>query len=148
MERRIITTTITIRALLSFIAIVLGSCILLSCGKDSLGIPDVPVDFRVSVQEFNIKNKNGILVVNGHGVAGLIITRNSGAYLAFDRCSTVNPEARCAVIPDESGLTAADTCSGGVYSLYDGAPMKAPAKRNLRQYSVFVTGGSLIQVSN
>ncbi|WP_207424059.1 hypothetical protein [Desertivirga brevis] len=148
MEQRIKTSTITTRTLWGFIAIVLGSAIFLSCGKDSLGIPDVPVNYRVSVQEFNIKNKNGILVVNGHGVAGLIITKNSGAYLAFDRCSTVNPEARCAVIPDESGLTAVDTCSNGVFSLYDGAPMKAPAKKNLRQYSVYVTGGSLIQVSN
>lgn len=148
MEGRIYTSTITIRTLVGSIAVALASCIFLSCGKDSLGIPDVLVDYRISVQEFNIRNKNGILVVNGHGVAGLIITKNSGSYLAFDRCSTVNPEARCPVIPEESGLTAIDTCSGGVFSLYDGAPVKSPAKKNLRQYSVYITGGSLIQVSN
>ncbi|WP_207535536.1 hypothetical protein [Desertivirga arenae] len=142
------TSKITIQGLIRLIAIVLVSSIFLACGKDSLGIPDVPVDYRISVQEFNIRNKNGILVVSGHGVAGLIITKNSGAYLAFDRCSTVNPESRCPVNPEESGLTAIDTCSGGVFSLYDGAPVKSPAKKNLRQYSVYITGGSLIQVSN
>jgi nitrite reductase/ring-hydroxylating ferredoxin subunit len=126
-------------------------CIVLpfACGKDEdLNIPDVPVNYQITVQEFNIKNKNGYLLVNNYGVAGLILTKGNGFYQAFDRCSTVNPEKRCKVVPDESGLTAVDSCSGAKYSLYDGAPVKAPAKRNLRQYDVQVIGGNLIHVTN
>ena len=148
MEKLSQIPTIKVRTKNCITAIVLCLFFLIGCGKESLNIPDVRVDYRITVQEFNIRNKNGILVVDNHGVAGLILTKSSGTYLAFDRCSTVNPEKRCPVIPDDSGLTATDTCSGGIFSLYDGAPVKAPAKKNLKQYSVFVTGGSLIQVSN
>lgn len=120
-----------------------------ACGKDSdMNVPDVFVNYQISVQEFNIKHKNNILLVDGHGVAGLILTNNSGSFQAFDRCSTVNPEKRCKIIPDESGLTATDTCSGAVFSLYDGAPFKAPAKRNLREYLVQVINGNTIRVTN
>jgi len=130
--------------------VVLALLFFFACGKDSsLGIPDVPVNYQITKQEFSIRSKNGILLVNGYGVAGLMLTTNfAGNIVAFDRCSTVNPEKRCAVIPDENGLTATDTCSGAVFQIGDGAPVKAPAKRSLRQYSVVVTGGSLIRVTN
>lgn len=130
-------------------SVVLGLMLLFACSKDKDNqVPNVYVNYQVTVQEFGIKNKNGVLLVNGHGVAGLLIYKNAGYYLAYDRCSTVNPEKRCPVIPDEGGLTATDTCSGAKYSLFDGAPMKAPAKRNLKQYSVTIINNSLIQVSN
>jgi len=149
MKRWLYTPNSKLQTYIRVSAIILCISSLFACGKDSSSaIPDVPVDYRVSVQEFNIKNRNGIMIVNGYGVAGLILTNSSGYYQAFDRCSTVNPEKRCPVVPDDTGLQATDTCSGGKFSLYDGAPVKAPAKKNLKQYSVIVTGGSLIQVSN
>ena len=123
--------------------------LLFACSKDNGSqVPDVYVNYQVTVQEFGIKNKNGVLLVGGHGVAGLLIYKNATYYVAYDRCSTVNPEKRCPVVPDEGGLTVTDTCSGGKYSLLDGAPVKAPAKRNLKQYSVTIINNSLIQVSN
>ena len=112
-----------------------------SCAKDEGGrIQDVPVDFRVTLQEFQIRSKNNILLVDNKGVAGLIIYKKSdGRFTAFDRCSSVNPEKRCAVIPDDPSLTATDPCSGAKFSLFDGLPVKAPGKRPLKQYQVFVS---------
>ena len=125
------------------------SLLLVSCGKDNTGVPDVYVNYHVTVQEFNIKNQSGVLLVDGHGVAGLIIyKRADNSYVAFDRCSTVNPEKRCAVVPDDPNSTATDPCSDAKFSLYDGNPVKAPAKKALRQYYVSISNNSLISVTN
>ncbi len=126
------------------ILIVLISLSLLSCTKDGLDrIPEAYVNYRITIQEFNIKNKNGLLLVNkmdNTGVAGLIIYRRAdNAYVAFDRCSSVNPQSRCAVVPDDPNLTATDPCSGAKFSLFDGSPVKAPAKRPLKEYKVIIS---------
>ncbi|MCF8451765.1 MAG: hypothetical protein K9G42_01105 [Pedobacter sp.] len=128
----------------SGILIVLISIILLSCTKDGLDrIPEAYVNYRITIQEFNIKNKNGLLLVNkmdNTGVAGLIIYRRAdNAYVAFDRCSSVNPQNRCAVVPDDPNLTATDPCSGAKFSLFDGSPVKAPAKKPLKEYKVIIS---------
>ncbi len=116
----------------------------LSCTKDGLDrIPEAYVNYRITIQEFNIKNKNGLLLVNkmdNTGVAGLMIYRRSdNAYVAFDRCSSVNPQSRCAVVPDDPNLTATDPCSGAKFSLFDGSAVKAPAKRPLKEYKVIIS---------
>ncbi|HEY0770935.1 MAG TPA: hypothetical protein VGD31_11425 [Sphingobacteriaceae bacterium] len=129
--------------------IIIGLILFTSCKKDNEDrIPDVFVDYHVTIQEFNIKAASGVLLVNGKGVAGLIIYRRpDNNYVAYDRCSSVNPEQKCAVTPDEP-LTATDPCSGAKFSLYDGTPMKDPAKRPLKQYYVYITNNSEIHVTN
>lgn len=120
------------------------------CGKESEMIPNVFVEYNVTVQEFNIKAKNRILLVPDHGVKGLMIVAVGNSYVAFDRCSSVNPEKPCAVEPDESGITATDPCTGAKFLLADGSgsPNKAPAVRNLKSYSTSLRGGQTINVSN
>ena len=120
----------------------------LSCNKDNLDrIPDAYVNYQITLQEFNIKNNNGVLIVNKRedtGVAGLIIFRRpDNVYVAYDRCSSVNPEQRCAIVPDDPNLTATDPCSGAKFSLFDGSPVKAPAKRPLKEYQVIITNFTL-----
>ena len=120
----------------------------LSCNKDNLDrIPDAYVNYQITLQEFNIKNNNGVLIVNKRedtGVAGLIIFRRpDNVYVAYDRCSSVNPEQRCAIVPDDPNPTATDPCSGAKFSLFDGSPVKAPAKRPLKEYQVIITNFTL-----
>ena len=131
------------------VAVICALFLFSSCGKEPTGIPYVPVDYRISITEFDQKSVNGTMVDRG-GVAGLIIHRSAfgNGYLAFDRCSSVNPEQKCAITIDESGLTATDPCSKAVFSLEDGSPQKAPAKKNLRQYEVTVINNFIIQVRN
>ena len=121
---------------------------LFACSKgDAERIPNVPVNFRASLNDpalSRLTTPGGAVIVSGHGVAGLILYRRpDGQYMAFDRCSSVNPEQRCAVNLDDPNLTATDPCSGAVFSLFDGAPMKAPAKKPLKQYEVTITGFEL-----
>lgn len=125
---------------------------MLSCNKDSIDrIPEAYVNFRITLQEFNIKNQNGVLLVNKQenaGVAGLIIYhRADGAYVAYDRCSSVNPQQRCAVVPDDPNLTATDPCSGAKFSLFDGSPVKAPAQRPLKEYHVIISNFEIMVVN-
>lgn len=114
-----------------------------SCGDKENQVPDVPVNFHASLNDPRISALNGAggaVTINGQGVAGIIIYRRAdNAYVAYDRCSTVNPDQKCAVNIDSPNLTATDPCSGAKYSLYDGAPVKAPAKRSLKTYQVNVS---------
>jgi len=119
------------------------------CGKDEGYIPDVPVNYNVTLTEFSLKAVNNVLVVSNNGVGGLLIVKTPlGGYVAFDRCSTVNPEKICKVAPDDSGVTATDPCSGAKFSLLDGSPQKAPAERSLKAYNIFLQGNTLLHVSN
>ncbi|QNN45099.1 hypothetical protein H9L23_16520 [Pedobacter roseus] len=119
------------------------------CGKDEGYIPDVPVNYNVTLTEFSIKAVNNVLVVPNIGVGGLLIVKTPlGTFAAFDRCSTVNPEKICKVAPDDSGVTATDPCSGAKFSLLDGSPQKAPAEKSLRAYNISLQGNTLLHVSN
>lgn len=119
------------------------------CGKESEMIPNVFVEYNVTVQEFKIKAKNNVLLVDNQGVKGLMIVAVGGGYRTFDRASSVNPQnGGCAVAPDSSGITATDPCTGAKFLLLDGTPAKAPAIRNLKSYTTSLRGGLTINVSN
>ncbi|WP_207428254.1 hypothetical protein [Pedobacter sp. SYSU D00535] len=139
---------------MKYITLLLFSVLVFSaCSKDDEGrIPDVPVNFSAFLQNPSLSALNsagGAVVINGYGVAGLILyKRADGAIVAYDRCSSVNPEQRCAVTLDNPNLTVTDPCSGAKFSLFDGAPVKAPAKRPLKQYSVSISNNSQLHVTN
>lgn len=123
-----------------------------SCGKERNLVPNVPVNFSSPLTDprlSRLSTAGGAVSLTGYGVAGLIIYRRAdNAYVAYDRCSTVNPEQKNPINIDDPNLTATDPVSGAKYSLYDGSPVKAPAKTSLRQYSVTITGGGNIHVTN
>ncbi|MBS7566008.1 hypothetical protein KHS38_16495 [Mucilaginibacter sp. Bleaf8] len=126
---------------------------LLGCGKgDQSYIPSVAVNFQAPLTDPRLNrlgSAGGAVIVNGYGVAGLIICRTpSGGWAAYDRCSSYQPEKRCAVNIDDTGLTATDPCSGSKFLLSDGSPVKAPATRSLRSYSIYIQNGLYLSVSN
>lgn len=131
---------------LSWVVILLLT--LSSCGKETNQVPNVGVNLVgfFTPEQISALNKDGAIFLNG-GIAGVIIAYNPlNGYKAFDRCSTVNPENKCAVTL-ENAYTVTDPCSGAKYSLLDGTPSKAPAKIALRTYSIRVTGNNY-QVTN
>jgi len=126
-----------------------------SCAKENSLVPNVAVNFNSPLTDprlSRLSTAGGAISLTGYGVAGIIIYRRAdNAYMAYDRCSTVNPEQRNAITIDDPNLTATDPVSGAKYSLYDGSPVKAPAKTSLRQYNVTITGNAsngTIHVSN
>ena len=134
---------------LCLLAIVTLSC--LSCGKDSNLVPSVAVSFEADVNDPRLAalhSPGGAVIIPGYGVAGLVLYREADqSYAAYDACSSYNPAARCAVKLDNNSLTCTDPCSGSKFSLIDGTPVKAPATRSLRQYSVNVSNFEIF-VSN
>ncbi len=117
-----------------------------SCGKEEDFIADVPVDVRIPANDFRFSALNsagGVVVING-GVAGIILyKKTTGQIVAYDRCSTYNPERKCAVNVNEPSITATDPCSGSLFSMEDGSSLKAPATRPLKQYQVTVTSSQI-----
>lgn len=130
----------------------LSILLLLSCGKDDgTYIPDVYVNYTIPINDPSMSALNspgGAVVISGHGVAGIIIYRRAdNVFVAYDRCSSVNPQNKCAVTPDNPSLTVTDPCSGAKFSLFDGTPVKAPATKSLKSYQV--TANSLyLMVTN
>ncbi|MFM6954677.1 MAG: Rieske (2Fe-2S) protein [Sphingobacteriaceae bacterium] len=115
--------------------------LLMACGKDNGSyIPDVYVNYSIPINDPSISALNspgGAVVINGQGVAGIIIYhRSDNVYVAYDRCSSVNPQNKCAVTLDNPNLTVTDPCSGAKFSLFDGTPVKAPATKSLKSYQV------------
>lgn len=117
------------------------------CGKDNLAIPNIPVNFSAPLTDprlLRLSSPGGAVLIKDHGVAGLIIYRTSdGNYVSYDRCSTVEPERKCAVVLDDPSFTATDKCSGAKYLLEDGSPAKAPAKISLKKYNTYIAGSTL-----
>jgi nitrite reductase/ring-hydroxylating ferredoxin subunit len=132
--------------------LVIISFVMLSCGKDSGDfIPSVSVNFQAALSDTRISKLNspgGAVTVAGYGVAGLLLYRDAnGNYHAYDRCSSYQPENKCAVTIDNTGFTVTDPCSGSKFSLDDGSPVKAPASKSLRVYDAYVVNFQLF-VSN
>lgn len=120
-----------------------------SCGKEENYIPDVVINYNITLTRFSLDATNNVLLVPNQGVAGLVIVKTPlGGFVAFDRCSTVNPENKCKIVPDDSGVVATDPCSGAKFSLLDGSPQKAPAERSLKSYNISLQGNVLLNITN
>jgi nitrite reductase/ring-hydroxylating ferredoxin subunit len=123
----------------------------ISCGKNSDPIPNVAIDFEAPLTDPRLTALNpagGVVLISGYGVAGLILYHEpNGSYAAYDRCSSYQPEKKCAVTLDPSHLTVTDPCSGSIFSLLDGTPVKAPATYALKSYYVTVSNYEIF-VSN
>lgn len=127
-----------------FIPILFLCLFFLSCGKNnSSSIPYVQVNFSAPLSDPRLSRLSaygGAVTIDGYGVSGIIIYRSpTNGYVAYDRCSSYLPENHCAITLDNPTLTATDPCSGSKFSLDDGSPVKAPATRYLRIYSVNVS---------
>lgn|SRR5690606_3099868 len=122
-----------------------------ACKKGGCNVIDYrPFNTTVSLVEYNelrLPMQPVRLPANRGGVAGLIVMQiSSGEYVAYDRCSTVNPEKGCAVELAESGPVAVDPCSGASFILTNGSPA-AIAECPLRPYHVRLQQDILI-ISN
>ncbi|MGY4537546.1 nitrite reductase/ring-hydroxylating ferredoxin subunit [Mucilaginibacter sp. UYNi724] len=122
-------------------------CLLfLGCGKTGNVVPNVKIAFSIPVTDPRIIALNaqgGAVFISGVGVAGIIIYRGAAGYVAYDRCSSYQPEKLCAVVADDNIFTVVDPCSGSKFLLSDGSPVKAPATRSLKAYAVSATPGQI-----
>jgi len=123
---------------LGIITLLLLSC--LGCGKAGDYVPNISVNFQMALSDPRLnalRTTNGAVIVPGYGVAGLILYRRAdGSYAAYDACSAYLPQNKCVVKLDNPSFTVTDPCSGSKWLLEDGTPVKAPAIKSLKEYTV------------
>ncbi len=119
-----------------------------SCKKGGCNvIQHIPVLEQVSMVQYPLLHTpGGYAVIDRGGVAGLIVVNTGQGFVAYDRCSTVAPEKRCAVEVEEGGIVAKDPCSGARYLLVNGSPAEL-AECPLKPYYARRNGETVI-VSN
>jgi hypothetical protein len=87
---------------LGIITTLILSCF--ACGKSSDYVPNVSVNFQLALANPGLNalhNPGGAVLINGYGVAGLVLYRRSnGSYAAYDRCSAYLPQNKSAVTLD------------------------------------------------
>src|SRR5690606_25467934 len=112
----------------------------LGCGDGGCNV--IPnVTFRTNINRgshVNVYSPHGWSNASG-GVRGLIVYNTGDGLVAYDRCSTVNPEQRNQVEVD--GLLIVDRSSGAKWLLMDGSPTHI-AECSLRRYNVRKDGDS------
>ena len=104
-------------------------------------IPYIPVNrIPFSVAQYpKLAGANGSITLDG-GVAGVIVYNTGNGFVAYDRCSTVDPERRCAVeVSSDNPLVAVDPCSKAEFILLNGSPSKL-AECPLKPYYVESVG--------
>lgn len=72
------------------------------------------------------------------GYRGIIVINSPfEGFVAYDRCSTVNPAEGCAVEVDpKNQLQLIDPCSGATFSITNGSPTNSLARCPLKPYLV------------
>lgn len=120
----------------------------MACKKGGCNVvEDVIVSSSFFLGEYpSLRIQGGYAVSNDGGVAGLIVLNTGSGYIAYDRCSTVNPARRCAVEVQEGGLVAVDPCSQAKYILINGSPAEI-AECPLKPYRAS-RQGDVIYISN
>ena len=136
---------------LGYLAVlVIWSC--MGCAKTGETVPNVGVYFQATLSDPRmapLKSIGGAVLIDGYGVAGLVIYHSPYGYVAYDRCSSYEPEKRCAVTIDDNKLLVTDPCSDAKWLLQDGTPNKAPAVRSLKAYNVYIDASrNYLTVSN
>lgn len=120
-----------------------------ACKKGGCNIiPHVAVTETISLVQYpELRIVHQAVAINRGGTAGLIIINlGNDQYAAYDRCSTVEPDKRCAVEIMDNGLVAKDPCSGATYILTNGSPSNI-AECPLKPYRAY-KNGELIIVTN
>ena len=117
-----------------YVGFFLSMLLLSSCGKGGCNvIPNVTFQTNINRgSHVNVYSPHGWSNAAG-GVRGLIVYNTGDGLVAYDRCSTVNPEQRNQVEVD--GLLIVDRASGAKWLLMDGSPTHL-AECALRRYSV------------
>ncbi|HEX7366498.1 MAG TPA: hypothetical protein VF273_05340 [Pelobium sp.] len=123
-----------------------------SCGKEEDFLPEVLFTYQGSLlnELSSLQASAGVVVLprSSGGVAGLVLYKTySGRIVAYDRCSTVNPEQLNAVTWVQGSNLVEDKASGSLFLLEDGSAYKAPASRPLKEYRVSING-NILTVSN
>lgn len=126
--------------------ILLIALLLLSCENEVDNFPQVDVNLNLYINNpefFNIETPGGWIYLNG-GVAGILLYRkNLDEFIAYDRASTYDPIADCAITVDSDNIILKDPCSESQFLITDGSVIQGPASQALKRYNTNFYGNNL-----
>lgn len=126
--------------------ILLIALLLLSCENEVENFPQVDVNLNLYINNpefFNIETPGGWIYLNG-GVAGILLYRkNLDEFIAYDRASTYDPIADCAITVDSDNIILKDPCSESQFLITDGSVIQGPASQALKRYNTNFYGNNL-----
>ena len=98
-----------------------------------VGIQRIPFS---TTQYQSLSGQYGSAYLQG-GYRGIVVINLPFGFVAFDRCSTVNPDEGCAVeIDEDDPFILIDPCSGATFSVLDGSPTNSIGRCSLKPYRV------------
>lgn len=136
-----------------FIPLLILFFLLFGCKKRKNVVPNIPFDITINLNLPSYQVLNGVsgwAYVNGGSRGIIVYRRNIDEFVAFDRHSPKDPEGNChtPLFPtQENFLQLKDTCSGALFSLYDGSPISG-AEGGLRQYQTVFNGSDQLRIFN
>ena len=126
--------------------ILLIALVLLGCENEVDNFPQVDVNLNLYINNpefFNIETPGGWIYLNG-GVAGILLYRkNLDEFIAYDRASTYDPIADCAITVDSDNIILKDPCSESQFLITDGSVIQGPASQALKRYNTYFYGNNL-----
>ena len=126
--------------------ILLIALLLLGCENEVDNFPQVDVNLNLYINNpefFNIETPGGWIYLNG-GVAGILLYRkNLDEFIAYDRASTYDPIADCAITVDSDNIILKDPCSESQFLITDGSVIQGPASQALKRYNTYFYGNNL-----
>uniref|UniRef100_UPI003217E100 QcrA and Rieske domain-containing protein n=1 Tax=uncultured Draconibacterium sp. TaxID=1573823 RepID=UPI003217E100 len=128
---------------------ILLTAITFSCDEIESQVPEVPVNFTISLDLFNeLQNPGSSVYFPKAGFGGVIVSCHVvGEYYAYDATCTHEISQSCHLTPD--GLLATCPCCESQYSLfYTASPISGPASAPLKQYNVSFLGGNTLRIYN
>lgn len=114
-----------------------------SCKDKEDLVPYAYVNFTISVAdpEFaDLQTVGNYALVTG-GVCGIVLYRMSqDEFVALERNCPYQPNERCKVAPDSSGLMLKCPCCNSVFTISNGTHISGEATRPLNMYSTSFDG--------
>ena len=126
--------------------ILFTALLILGCENEVDNFPQVDVNLNLYINNpefFNIETPGGWIYLNG-GVAGILLYRkNLDEFIAYDRASTYDPVADCAITVDSDNIILKDPCSESEFLITDGSVIQGPASQALKRYNTNFYGNNL-----
>lgn len=135
-----------------FSILVLLLLLVSSCEEDITPFPNVSINLTLAIDtDLGNITYNQYKFIEGYGFGGLIIYRNAdGDFQAYDRACTHDYEKGCILQahPDFTEIMECPCCGSSFWLSLNGQVYEGPAKRPLKQYTVYRLSGNMIKILN
>jgi len=134
------------------LALVLLVVFPMACEEDVNPFPNVSVNLTLAIDtDLGNMTANQYKLFPNYGVGGIVVYRNiEGDFQAYDLACTHDYEKGCVLEPhpDYNEILTCPCCDSRFWLSLDGQVQNGPAKRPLKQYTVYRLSNNMIKIIN